>query len=991
MERDAAPSNRRRKTITVVLVLFLLYCLAGAVIAPWALKRIAVQQLQETYGAALEIERVAINPLALSLELDNLQLQDPEGALVVGARQIFVNLQLSSIFNWAYTLAEFRVLGPRVDIARDNNGGLNVDFLLSSPTEDNTAEADEASGMPRFLIHNLSIEDFVLNWEDAASGNTVSTRMGPASVAIEALNTLPDRSGRQTVRIATDDLGTLNWTGSINLNPFSSSGDASIEGATFSLLSAYLRQDIGFDIDDGTASAAFAYNVSQSGDGVTAQIHNLNLQISDLGIETLDPVDDDSGRMLTLPDLQLAIKRIAWPEAVVEGESLRISGGLINLLRDTDNTLNVVPKQSATEQQPGTDDSATTPWNVSLGLVAIEDFAVAFEDRGVIPSATGGMSNIDLEVTGLSNQPNTVFPTSLSFEGQAGGRVALQGTLQAIPTLDFLFNVRAEQAGLKNLQPYVAPLADMAMTSGNLNLEGQLQGNDQQPLFFEGGLAIADLELTETDEGSKLGSWDTMAIDRIRLDFGNNDLQISEIAFDGLYAEVVISESGAINLGRISKDSNPTDPDQAGDESATSATEPDQDDAAGDSAGMDITVGRIVLNEAAVDFSDFSLPLPFAANITGLSGDMTTISTSSQEPSTLDFEGAVDEFGMVSISGALTPLVPEQNTAVAVSFQNVDIPKFTSYSIPFAGREIAEGRLGLELEYSIKDGQLQGKNNIVISEFALGDKVPHPDATSLPLDLAVALLKDVDGNIDLDLPVSGDINDPQFSFGGIVGKAIANLIVKIVASPFMLLGNLVGVEAGELDNLLFLAGRPDLTPPEMEKIAKLAEALQLRPELSLAIPPTTSAGVDTSALQVSAMEQQVEARIAELQDEGGMYAENRRAVLENLFREAYPDSTELEALQTKYTAAADAENAGQFDSVAYTAEVQQWVTELQVIGEPQLTDLGMLRAAAVRDALLASEPALADRISITEAEQVTSEPDDTLKMPVSLSAEGSGG
>ena len=135
----------------------------------------------------------------------------------------------------------------------------------------------------------------------------------------------------------------------------------------------------------------------------------------------------------------------------------------------------------------------------------------------------------------------------------------------------------------------------------------------------------------------------------------------------------------------------------------------------------------------------------------------------------------------------------------------------------------------------------------------------------------------------------------------------------------------------------------------------------------------------------------MEARIAELQDEGGMYADNRRAVLENLFRESYPDSAELEALQKQYTAAADAENAGQFDSVAYTAEVQQWVTELQVIGESQLTELGMLRASAVRDALLASEPALADRISIIEAEQVASEADNTLKMPVSLSAEGSGG
>ena len=998
MEREAAAQSHRRKLILGLLLTVLLYGLAGFFAAPWAVQRLAEEQARKTFQAALTIERVAINPFALSLEINNLELSDPAGHAVATAEQIFVNFQLSSLFNWAYTLAELRLSAPRLDLVRDTEGAFNIDFLLPGSDEAGQDLNSEPDTLPRFLIHDLDVEDLVVDWRDRAGHNTVHTQLGPASIAIKALNTLPDRSGEQSVQIVSNDLGTLGWSGTIGLNPLHSSGEASIQGATFALLSSYLRQDLGFDIDRGSGSATFNYTIAAAPEGgVSASVNNLSIDVSDLGLQSLDPTDNLEGRVLSLPDLQLVVERIQWPARTIEADSVKVNGGLLNLRRDASGGLNLIPGQASDRaDQTSYDSSGGTPWAVSLEQFAVTEFVLNYEDRGVTPHARGGMTNINLNVEGLSNQANTAFPTTLSFEGQAGGRVTLEGKLQALPTLDFSFDIRAERAGLKNLQPYLVPLADVEMASGSLDLQGQIWGNQEQPLYFDGALTIADLELIETDEGTRLGSWQAMDMSRIRLDLAQNDLQISEITFIAPYAEVVIAETGALNLGRISKDRDdgeqiatppssgsvpphPTTPAAAAVETTTGNTRPPP---------LALTVGRVILDQAAVDFSDFSLPIPFVANITGLQGSMTTVSSASREPTALDFEGAVDEFGMVRITGTVTPMDPGSNTDVAVVFQNIDIPKFTSYSIPFAGREISEGRLDLNLDYRVEAGQLVGENNIVISKIALGQKVPHPEATSLPLDLAIALLKDVEGNIDIDLPVAGDVNDPEFSYGGVVGKAIANLIVKIVASPFMLLGNLVGMEAGELDNLVFNPGRVDLTPPEMEKIAKLAEALELRPELSLSLPPTIASEADTRALQVKALEAQVAIRMNTLGDKEGMYADNRRTVLEALFQEAFPESSELEALRESYTMTAEGHNEDQFDSPAYASELQGWLIDLQRVNDADLAELGRMRATTVRDAILTTGSVTDDRVSIVAALEVSPESDNTLKMPVSLTAQG---
>jgi len=410
---------------------------------------------------------------------------------------------------------------------------------------------------------------------------------------------------------------------------------------------------------------------------------------------------------------------------------------------------------------------------------------------------------------------------------------------------------------------------------------------------------------------------------------------------------------------------------------------------------MEVTVGRVVLTAASADFADFSLPLPFSAKIEDLNGDMTTISTASSAPSNVSLEGKVDDNGFVRVTGSVTPLDPSADTDLSVVFQNVFVPKFSSYTIPFAGREIASGSLDLSLGYQVTDGQLNGENSIVLRDLELGEKVPHPDAMSLPLGLAVALLKDSEGKIDIDLPVRGDLNDPEFSYGGVVIKALGTLIVKIVASPFALLGKLIGVEADELENISFLDGRADLTPPELQRTAQITKALALRPELVLEIAGVTDADADGLALRISQLEAIVEQRIAALSstdDDAAMYAEQLTVVLETLFTEQLVtggNSLALDELRARFTTQTTDEDdqpvATDFDQLSYSNEIRRQLIGNQSLPDAALASLATERAENTRLAILEHDETLQDRISIIETGSVTKEPDEMIKMKVALS------
>jgi hypothetical protein len=614
-----------------------------------------------------------------------------------------------------------------------------------------------------------------------------------------------------------------------------------------------------------------------------------------------------------------------------------------------------------------------------LSQFSVNRLALNMEDQGLDPAANVGWKSLDIDVRNISNEPSAVFPTTVRLEALDGGSISVEGGLTVLPDPSFDFNLLVDALQFGMVDPYVKQLADVHLESGALNAQAELHGSADEPLRVSGDFEIVDFLLTESDQDSRLGSWKSFRTENLLYSMAGNKLEISELRFAQPYADILIAEDGSINLGRVRKGDG--DNDETVEEPPVAETAPEE-------PGTDVTIGRIVVGDAAADFADLSLPLPFSAQIAALNGEISTIATTSSEPSTVTMEGKVDEFGRVQVSGTVTPLDPAANTDIRVAFENVDMPKFSAYSIPFAGQEIASGRLDLDLGYSIKEGALVGENNVVLRDFELGERVEHPGAMSLPLGLAVALLKDADGRIDLDVPVRGDLNDPEFKYGAVIGKALVNLLTKIVTSPFALLGKLVGAEAGELEYIAFEPGRADLSPPEREKAGKIAEALELRPQLALQLGGVYASGADAAALKAARVDTAIEERIAAAKDDKAMYAEQRLETVEQLLEEALAGAdpaAKLDEVRKTHTTVND-DGKEQFDALAYTAALREQLIDLQPLDDAELLLLADGRAQNVRDAILASKPETGSRIIAEAPGIVDVEDDGRVQMKVNIAS-----
>jgi hypothetical protein len=400
---------------------------------------------------------------------------------------------------------------------------------------------------------------------------------------------------------------------------------------------------------------------------------------------------------------------------------------------------------------------------------------------------------------------------------------------------------------------------------------------------------------------------------------------------------------------------------------------------------LQVLIAGLRLVDARLDFSDASLPLPFSARIHDLAGAIDVLASEGNAASTLDFEGQVDEYGLVRIDGTTRALAFDAQSDVTMRFENLEMPRFSPYVIAFAGRQIADGRLDLDLEYHIADGQLEGANAIVMRDLRLGERVEHPDAMSLPLDLAVALLKDANGVIDVDLPVEGDINDPQFSYGGVIWKAVVNLITGIVTAPFRLLGNLVGAGSDDFDAILFEPGRADVAPPEREKLVKLAAALVQRPDLGVEVPGVVWPEQDGAALAAATVSDQVEAELGMPIEQAG--ADDRLAALERLY-EAGDRQPPLQALRTAHSTPDDSGSAV-LETVAYAGAVRAALEDGVIVGGDELDALARARAQAVAGLLLEQEGLGAGRVVETGPVQATAEADlDRIELRLGVSVPG---
>jgi len=964
-------------------VLLASYTVFGFLVAPLIVRSVIVSEIHSLLGLDATLEDVDINPFALTLRLEKFSLTDAKQAPLVAFDELDVNAQLSSIVNRAFTLSEFRVVKPFVRVERDAQSRLNLKALI--PPEEPNAEPEPESPPPRLIIASAVVDGGRIAVIDRSGRQPYETELGPLDMQVSDLNTLPNQEGDQQLVVQTRFGGRLEWTGKMTVRPFTASGHISLAGEKLTRISAYLPAELLASIDDGALDAEFDYYLWTRDDRIAAEIANVSVAVRALGI--VQRPDAGTGPdLLRLGEIVVEGGRFAWPQRSVSAQRIALVKPQLSLSRDAQQKFvwetlwkedtpaagTAAPPETSVGAAVTPADVAAPPWSVEIAKIEVSDGGLTFADQGVNPPGNIGVSGLAASLDTLSLADGAVMPFNVRFNVSGGGSVAMDGTVTAFPDVRVDAKAKIDALGLPVVNPYLGETTYLQLNSGALGIDGHLVSNPEELFGFDGQLQLTELDvLREGAEDHFLGL-KRLDLNGLTVSMAQRRVDISRGELTGAFARIYISKERVLNLSELSRPAPETPPTPT-DAILVAATE-----AAPTEAPWGFKLARLKVVDADVDFADESLPIPFKRSISALNGNIGIFDIASRSPTRIKLEGQVGEYGQLNVSGAVRALDPTQNTDITAQFANVEMPGASPYVIRFAGHKVASGKLDLKLHYVLRDGILDGDHKIVLRDFALGEKVPSPDALDLPYGLAISLLKDSSGNIDIDLPVEGDVNDPTFRIGGVIMKALANLITSVVTAPFHLLGRLVGFgDSEDFDQIYFTAGRADLAPPEREKVAKIADALVMRPSLAVTIHGVTNAEADGRALREAALRARLDARV------GDEDAAGRLKTVQSMAKESIP-GLDLAALRAQFTVARAPGAAAAFDETAYLKALLEKLVDVEPLPASAVDGLASQRATAVREGLAANTSLDASRISDGDIQEVKPAKNDALPMKLEL-------
>ncbi|MCU0604520.1 MAG: DUF748 domain-containing protein [Desulfobacterales bacterium] len=701
-----------------------------------------------------------------------------------------------------------------------------------------------------------------------------------------------------------------------------------------------------------------------------------------------------SGLDVGLADLQVGFAEAAEPtlrasKAELQGgaydltdnlftaEKAAAAGGSVDVRRQPDGVLNLMllfaPPDKGTiveaiQEAAAEAAAAGHPFRFLVKTAALADFRAALTDEMV--KSDGPLLNLD-EISAVLSNVDGKSP--MTFEAgvqvREGGRMKAAGRIDPSgPAVEA--EIQVAELGLVPFQPYLAQAAAVDLKSGAFSTKGNLRHGIKAAgaqTAYRGGFSVDNLRITEAGGKETLVGWSTVQTEQLALQIEPNGLEIGDLRVSQLGGKFIIEKDRSLNFTRVIK----SDPAAKKAEKPQAAADP-----------FPYRVRRVLVSGGLVNFADLSLLTPFGTKIHELKGIVAGVSSTRGARAQVKLDGRVDEYGTANIDGELNTSDPKAFTHISVVFRNVEMSRLTPYSGKFAGRKINSGKLSVDLKYKIDKSRLAGDNRIVVERLALGDKVESPVAVNLPLDLAVALLEDTNGLIDLGLPVSGNLDSPEFSFGALIWKAFANLITKIVTSPFRALGALLPGGGDETSNsVAFEPGRPDVPPPEKEKLARLADALQKRPQIRLSVQGRFNPQSDLAELRILNLSRNLTARLGQKpvpgEDPGPVDFSSPETgkALEALFAQRF-GADALQALKAELKAAdekekkdaaaqgAAAADAGSDDPGRNAKIMFDRLAAVEPVDDGALTRLADARAQAVVAELGAAGRIPAERIAI---------------------------
>ncbi|HWI12065.1 MAG TPA: DUF748 domain-containing protein [Burkholderiaceae bacterium] len=829
----------------------------------------------------------------------DLVLTDAAGAPLLAWQQLQLGLRDVQPLARKLALDSLRIDGAQLHATRDAAGGINLLQLTAPPgaaKADEPAAAASAAARPpaptawQLSLEALDLTDARVLWTDAAVKPTATLQLDGLSVSAKQVRW----PLTQAFPVAIKGALHTQAAGAPALAEFWAEGPVTDHDAKLALkvtsvslaaFSPYLAQTLVPSVDGQLAAQA---RLDWSG---AVDAPRLQLTLDSLALDSLRVRE---GGRRGVPDA-VALKQLALADVTVDLlartvalGSVRLVQPAVQLVRDKDGRLNVQAWIVAGPPAPAAVRAAPVApaWQLSLKDFLLEDGQLRFADsivrRGVAEPVRAELSSLRVALQNLQwHGERAVPPANVQISARVGGItrdrqrpsgvVDFKGRVGMQPLLAS-GQLRVERVPVQLFKPYFAELAQLTLVRAEVGYTGSVNLREW-PAGLEasaaGDVLLGDVHIaTLPGPGAPLNlatadellSWQAFALKGLKVALkpkARPQVEIGEASLSDFYSRLVVTEQGRFNLQEVAG----APADAASAPPVAAATPPAS--APGGDLPIDLKIGATRLINGRVDFTDHFERPNYSAALTELNGELGGFSSGSREMATLALRGRAEGTALLEISGLVNPSVKPLALDIRAKATDLELAPLSPYAGKYAGYAIERGKLTMDVAYKIDaDGKLEAKNQVVLNQLSFGDKIESKDATKLPVLLAVALLKDRNGVIDINLPVSGSINDPQFSVGGIIWKVILNLLTKALTAPFSLFA---GGASDDLSLVEFRPGTAQVAPAGASAIDKVAKALSERPSLKMTVTGSADPASEREAFQAAELESRL---VAEQRREG---------------------------------------------------------------------------------------------------------------------------
>ncbi|VWB47689.1 DUF748 domain-containing protein [Burkholderia metallica] len=847
-----------------------------------------------------------------TVDLKDAKLTDRASAPLFAARGVHVAAASLEPLRNAMHFDEIRIDQPVVDLSRDKQGVLNVEKLAAQPAaapkaadgkpaasgaaaasaaaeaaaSGAKAEAGAKEAPPLDLtIRHFAIDGGTVNVDDRVPATPTALSLTKLAATLDGFSMQGKAPAKYTLSTSLSRGGDVKAEGAFNLAGKQAGGKLTVAALALPALQPYLGEATRARVLDGTLGATVNAKADWGKTPLAAQVADSTVSLKSLKIAT----PDAKAPAIVLPDANAKIAKVDVAARTAEIASVDVSGLALDVQRLKDGKIDLaalaepaqasVPKRTVARKAQ----AAAPSWHYRIDALNVKDSSANFTDLSTPRPVKLAIKPLDLSVQKISDDMTKPLPVQLKATLNRKGSLNVTGDVTAQP-LKLGLKINGNRLDAAAFEPYFGSALNATIASALLNAQGNLtfaQVKDAPRATYRGDVALVDVRMLDKATSDPFAGWRSLALTNLKANYDEKgtDVDAARVTFSNFYGRVLLDAQGRLNLNDVvAKESGPaqsltrdaskgepvplspgmTPPAAAQAASAAAA----QQASAPAAASATVVVkaapppqhpvrmhfGELLLQNGRVTYTDNFIKPNYTANLVAIKGTVGAFGTDSTTSAPVDVAANLAGNGPISIKGSVNPLIEKPALDLTATAHDIELTNLTPYSAKYAGYPITKGKLNVDLHYALANDQLKANNHIFIDQLTFGDRVENDTATKLPVKLAISLLKNTRGQIDVNLPVSGSLSNPEFSVGGLIWRAVLNLIAKAVTSPFSLLAHAFGSGGEDLGYVEFAPGSYRLDDAQQKKLDTVVKMLTEKPSIRLDLIGRVDPAKDTSGL-----------------------------------------------------------------------------------------------------------------------------------------------